>query len=80
MHCSKNTEVVFTLNGETGKSVSQYSKQWLGLVGYVKQRIIAGGRATPAKILVGVSLNYNKVCTCTDEINKLVWFPKLWQA
>jgi hypothetical protein len=31
-----STKVIFTLNGETGKSVSQYSKQWLELVPEVR--------------------------------------------
>uniref|UniRef100_A0A383VIG4 Glycoside hydrolase family 5 domain-containing protein n=1 Tax=Tetradesmus obliquus TaxID=3088 RepID=A0A383VIG4_TETOB len=55
------TKVVFTLNGETGKSVSQYAGQWLKLVGATKA-IIKGQKPLRASdVLVGISLNYNKV-------------------
>jgi hypothetical protein len=34
--------VIFTLNGETGKSVSQYAAEWLKLVPSTKNLIRAG--------------------------------------
>eukprot|EP00878_Enallax_costatus_P001421 GHUV01001571.1.p1 GENE.GHUV01001571.1~~GHUV01001571.1.p1 ORF type:complete len:424 (+),score=133.23 GHUV01001571.1:197-1468(+) len=55
------TKVVFTLNGETGKSVSQYSKQWLQLVPYTKNIIQKNKNLNAADVMVGISLNYNKV-------------------
>lgn len=36
--------MVFTLNGETGKSVSQYSRAWLELVPVVRSWLMAGGK------------------------------------
>ena len=49
-------KVVFTLNGETGKSVSQYSKQWLQLVPFTKN-IIKKNKNLPAKdVLVSNSI------------------------
>lgn len=39
-----STKVVFTLNGETGKSVSQYSRAWLELVPVVRSWLMAGGK------------------------------------
>jgi len=55
------TEVIFTLQGETGKSISQYSKQWLELVGKVKGWIKEGKNLNNKDVLVGISLNYNKI-------------------
>lgn len=46
------TQIIFTLQGETGKSVSQYSKQWLGLVSTVKGWIRAGKSLRPSDVLV----------------------------
>jgi hypothetical protein len=46
------TEIIFTLQGETGKSVSQYSKQWLELVGKVKGWIRAGKNLNDKDVLV----------------------------
>ncbi|KAF8071022.1 hypothetical protein HT031_001104 [Scenedesmus sp. PABB004] len=55
------TKVVFTLNGETGKSVSQYAREWLKLVPLTKS-LIRGSKGLAAKdVMVGISLNYNKV-------------------
>eukprot|EP00879_Flechtneria_rotunda_P029190 GHRR01031470.1.p1 GENE.GHRR01031470.1~~GHRR01031470.1.p1 ORF type:complete len:383 (+),score=118.71 GHRR01031470.1:889-2037(+) len=57
----RGTKVVFTLNGETGKSVSQYASQWLKLVAYTKNLIKRGKSLNNGDVLVGISLNYNKV-------------------
>ena len=48
----KTTKVIFMLQGETGKSVSQYSKQWLDLVPQVRQWVAAGGRAPASNVKV----------------------------
>ena len=57
-----STQVIYMLQGETGKSVSQYSKEWLDLVPQVRQWVAAGGRGVPtSNVKVGISLNYNKV-------------------
>ncbi len=49
------------LEGETGKSVSQYSAQWLQLYKLVKGGLQKSSRIDPKKVLVGISLNYNLV-------------------
>ncbi|KAI8466695.1 MAG: hypothetical protein J3K34DRAFT_432891 [Monoraphidium minutum] len=55
------TRVVFTLNGETGKSVSQYSKHWLDLVPVARGWLMAGGKLPRESAQIAVSLNYNKL-------------------
>eukprot|EP00775_Hariotina_reticulata_P001231 gene1231-1570_t len=55
------TQVIFTLNGETGKSVSQYAAEWLKLVPSTKNQIKAGKKLNNKDVQVGISLNYNKV-------------------
>jgi hypothetical protein len=55
------TQVIFTLNGETGKSVSQYAAQWNQLVPVVRSWLMAGGKVARDKALIAVSLNYNKL-------------------
>jgi hypothetical protein len=42
-----STQVIFTINGETGKSVSQFSKNWLGLVPTVSPGCIWRRRTMP---------------------------------
>ncbi len=63
------TQVVFTLNGETGKSVSQYASQWLTLVSSTKEIIRRNKQIAPKDVLVGVSLNYNKVYGWIDFVS-----------
>ncbi|KAI8466523.1 MAG: hypothetical protein J3K34DRAFT_433415 [Monoraphidium minutum] len=56
-----STKVIFTLNGETGKSVSQFSKHWLELVPEVRGWLMAGGKLARDKAQIAISLNYNKL-------------------
>lgn len=44
--------MVFTLNGETGKSVSQYAKEWLKLVGSTKKIIRGNKNLSASDVLV----------------------------
>jgi hypothetical protein len=46
---------VFTLNGETGKSVSQYAGQWLKLVGSTKNIIRGQKQLRKSDVLVSSS-------------------------
>jgi hypothetical protein len=46
---------VFTLNGETGKSVSQYAGQWLKLVGSTKNIIRGQKPLRKSDVLVSSS-------------------------
>ncbi|KIZ00733.1 hypothetical protein MNEG_7227 [Monoraphidium neglectum] len=80
-----NTEVIFTLNGETGKSVSQFSKEWLSLVPLARGWLTARGKLLRANALIAVSLNYNKLygwidftSISPDSIAKS--FDKEWRA
>jgi hypothetical protein len=47
---------VFTLNGETGKSVSQYAGQWLKLVGSTKKLIKGQKPLRNSDVLVSMLL------------------------
>jgi hypothetical protein len=59
--------VVLTVNGETGRSVSQYAASWLSLVQESKKRILANHpRVDPREVGVGVSLNYNRMAGWVD--------------
>lgn len=59
--------VVLTVNGETGRSVSQYAASWLALVQESKKRILANHpRVDPREVGVGVSLNYNRMAGWVD--------------
>jgi hypothetical protein len=53
--CRPGTKVVFTLNGETGKSVSQYAGQWLKLVGSTKNIIRGQKPLRKSDVLVSSS-------------------------
>lgn len=55
------TQVIFTINGETGKSVSQYSGEWLKTVPIVRNAIKGTKPLSASDVLIAVSLNYNKV-------------------
>ena len=47
---SPTTNVVFTLEGETGKSVSQHARAWLELVPVVRSWLMANGRLPRDKV------------------------------
>lgn len=80
-------KVVLTVNGETGKSASQYAQSWLSLVGESKRRVLANRpRCDPRDVDVGISLNYNRVAGWVDfdlvkpsrEFFFLFFFSVVW--
>ncbi|GBG00356.1 hypothetical protein Rsub_13088 [Raphidocelis subcapitata] len=78
------TNVIFTINGETGKSVSQYANSWLALVPTVRSWLMAGGRMSRDKAQVAVSLNYNKLhgwisLASIDPNDIAAGFDKAWK-
>ncbi|KAF8065916.1 RBM39 [Scenedesmus sp. PABB004] len=61
--------VEFALAGEMTRSLLTFPKTYMSLVGPVRAAVGGGGMA-PARLLVGVSMNWSRHCGCTGSADR----------